>query len=118
MCIRDRDIVAVLAVVVSLVTAVIIILVLYLVIKTLLVRKKQELGIQKALGYTTGELVLQNALAFLPVVLIGALLGGWGGCVGLNPFFSLLFSGIGMMKVGLSLIHICFRSPEISFSFI
>lgn len=95
-----QDIVAVLAVVVSLVTAVIIILVLYLVIKTLLVRKKQELGIQKALGYTTGELVLQNALAFLPVVLIGALLGGWGGCVGLNPFFSLLFSGIGMMKVG------------------
>ena len=94
-----QDIVAVLAVVVSIVTAVIIILVLYLVIKTLLVRKKQELGIQKSIGFTTRQLVLQNALSFLPVVLTGALLGGIGGCTGLNPFFSLLFSGIGMMKV-------------------
>ena len=94
-----QSIVAVLAVIIGIVTLLVIGLVLYLVIKTLLVHKKRELGIQKAIGFTTGQLVLQNALAFLPVIVFGALLGGIGGYLGLNPFFSVLFSGIGIMKV-------------------
>jgi putative ABC transport system permease protein len=94
-----QSIVAVLAVIIGIVTLVVIGLVLYLVIKTLLVHKRRELGIQKAIGFTTGQLVLQNALAFLPVIVFGALLGGIGGYLGLNPFFSVLFSGIGIMKV-------------------
>lgn len=93
-----QSIVAMLAVIVSLVAVVIIGLVLYLVIKTMLIRKKQELGIQKAIGFTTGQLMLQNALAFLPIILLGALLGCIAGYFLLNPFFSVLFSGIGIME--------------------
>ena len=94
-----QGIVAILAVVISIITIVIIGLVLFLLIKTTLIRKKQELGIQKAIGFTTMQLTLQNALSFLPVIFIGALLGCIAGYYGLNPFLSVLFSGIGIMKV-------------------
>lgn len=94
-----QSLVSVLAVVINIVTAVIIGLVLYLVIKTRLLREKKEIGIKKALGYTTGQLVLQSVLAFLPVLAGGTLLGCLAGYFLLNPFLSLLFSGIGMMKV-------------------
>lgn len=94
-----QNIVAMLAVIISAVTLVIIGLVLYLVIQTLLIRKKRDLGIQKAVGFTTAQLVFQNALTFLPVIVLGALLGCSIGYLALNPFFSMLFSGIGIMKV-------------------
>lgn len=99
-----KDIVAMLAVVILAVTIAIVALTLYLVIKTNLIREKQRLGIQKAIGFTTGQLVLQSACSLLPVLLAGTVLGSILAEFQLNPLLSLLFSSIGMMKVNFEVI--------------
>ncbi|WP_019244012.1 MULTISPECIES: FtsX-like permease family protein [Bacillus] len=48
-------------------------LILYLIIKTMIIKHKRELGILKALGYTTFQLITQITLSFLPVVIVGVL---------------------------------------------
>lgn len=94
-----QDIVAAIVVAIAFITAAIVALTLYLIIKTSILRKKRELGIQKAIGYTTVQLIIQTAVSFLPVVLLGTLLGNTAGYWGVNPLLSILFSGIGIMKV-------------------
>lgn len=96
-------IVGILAIVIDIITFVIVSLVLYLVIKTMLIRQRKEMAIQKAIGFTTKQLALQNAFAFFPVILLGALLGCIFSYFGLNPFFSLLFSNIGLMKMNFAI---------------
>lgn len=103
-----REIVSMLVIVIAFVTAVIIALTLYLVMKTSLTRRKRHLGIQKALGYTTSQLVLQNALSLLPALLIGSLLGSITAYYTINPILSLLFSSIGIMKVNFEIIPTIF----------
>jgi putative ABC transport system permease protein len=94
-----RMIVAIVAVFMCVITLFVIGLVLCLVIRTLLLRKRLELGIQKSIGFTTTQLVFQNVFAYLPIILIGVLVGMLIAYFAINPFLSLLFSGIGMMKV-------------------
>jgi len=94
-----KEAVAALTAVILAVTVVIVILTLYLVLKTNLIREKGKIGIQKAIGYTTRQLVLQSALSFVPVILISTILGGICAWFLLNPLLSLLFSNLGMMKV-------------------
>lgn len=94
-----RGIVSLLACIILVITAIVISLTLYLVIKTSLLRKKRELGIQKAIGFTSKQLILQNSLSFLPIILGSSILGGTITYFTANPILSMLFSGIGMMKV-------------------
>lgn len=96
-------IVGILAIVIDIITFMIVSLVLYLVIKTMLIRQKKELAIQKAIGFTTKQLALQNAFAFFPVIVLGTLFGCVFSYFGLNPFFSLLFSNIGLMKMNFAI---------------
>lgn len=93
-----QEIVEILVAVILAVTVLVIALTLYLVIRTSLLREKQQLGVMKALGFTTGQLVLQKSFSFLPVVLIGAAAGCVIGYSSMNPVLSILFSGIGMMR--------------------
>jgi putative ABC transport system permease protein len=87
------------ATVIMIITALIISLTLYLIIKALIIRRRKEFGIQKAIGYTTFQLMLHTAFSFLPVVLLGTLVGSILGSFYINPMVSLLFKGIGIMKV-------------------
>ncbi|MNI48131.1 FtsX-like permease family protein [compost metagenome] len=82
--------------IVLLVTAVVVSLILYLVIKTMIVKRKRELGIYKAMGYTTYQLMTQIALSFTPVVIVGTTIGGFLGCIGTNPLLSILVRSIGI----------------------
>jgi putative ABC transport system permease protein len=87
-----------LAVIILLITAVIVTLILYFVIKTMVVRRRRDFGVQKALGYTTFQLVEQIALSFLPIVAAGSAIGAIAGCFGINPMISALFKGVGIMR--------------------
>ena len=80
------------------ITAVVIVLVLYLVIKTMILRRRRELGIQKALGFTTLQLMTQIALNFTPAVFVGVVAGGIAGYLGFNPLFTALLHSAGIMK--------------------
>lgn len=79
-------------------TILIVFLVLYMIIKSLIVKRKQELGIYKAIGYSNAQLILQIAGSFLPVsaaaVLISAVAGVWY----MPVINSVLFQMIGAMK--------------------
>lgn len=92
-------IIGILARIIDLITALVVALVLYLVIKTTLNRQKRELAIKKAIGFTTGQLALQNACSFLPVIMAGSTVGCVCGYLLINPFLSLLFARVGLVKV-------------------
>mgnify|MGYP003275940862 FL=1 len=98
-----QNIVTIIAFIILLITVAIVSIALYMVVKTTVIRKRQEFGIQKAIGYTTLQLVLETIYTFLPVVLIGTILGCLLGKVGLNSMLSVLFSSIGMMKISFAI---------------
>jgi putative ABC transport system permease protein len=89
---------ALLAVFVLLITGVIVFLILYFVIKTMISRRRRRFGVQKALGYTTYQIMQQIALSFLPVAFFGALIGVICGSFGVNPLISALFRSFGIMR--------------------
>ncbi len=76
----------------------IIILVLYFVLNALVIRQRRELGIQKAIGYTTIKLMNQIAFSVMPSIIIGIILGSIIGVLTGNPIMSLVQSGMGIAK--------------------
>ena len=83
------------------VTVFVVALVLYMVIKTTILQRKRELGVQKALGFTAFALMNQIALNMTPSILAGVVLGGLAGAFGFNPMMGALLSGMGIVKVSL-----------------
>ncbi len=83
------------------VTILVIFLVLYLLLRTVIVRRRRELGIQKALGFTTLQLMNQLVLYFIPVIALGVVVGGLLGSIGLNPIFVALIQGMGIMTASM-----------------
>ena len=49
--------------------------VLYLLVRTMVSNKKRDYGILKALGFTTGQLICQTALSFMPAVILSTIGG-------------------------------------------
>jgi len=94
---------AAITVVIMVVVGAIVIATIYLVIKTAILRKRRELGVQKALGFTTFQLMNQISLGLTPAILLGAAAGA---IVGFNTFdlFFVLVSGVaGSVSVNIPL---------------
>ena len=72
--------------------------VLYLLVRTMLTSRKRDYGVLKALGFTTGQLILQAALCFMPAVMISTLIGIMVSAVVINPRTALFLKGIGIVK--------------------
>lgn len=98
----------VLVVAIFVLTLLIVLFVLYIVIKSLLVQRKQELGIYKAIGYSNRQLMMQIAGSFLPVSIGAVLLSSALGLVYIPYMNRFIFSMVGAMK----------NNMEISFSFL
>lgn len=79
-------------------SAIIIAFVLYLLVRIMLNHKKQDYGILKALGFTTGQLILQTALSFMPAIIISTVGGLMIGCLSINTILSLFFRTLGIVK--------------------
>lgn len=84
-------------------SACIVTFVLYLLVRTMLNSKKRDYGILKALGFTTGQLVLQTALSFMPAVIVSAVLGITMSALVINPLTALFLRGIGIVKCTFSI---------------
>lgn len=82
-------------------TVLVVVLVLYMIIKTMILRRKREFGIQKAVGFTTLQLMNQIALHYTPIIFSGVVLGGIAGFFSLNPLFAALTSSAGIIKVNM-----------------
>ncbi|MFT4145558.1 MAG: ABC transporter permease, partial [Mobilitalea sp.] len=76
-------------------------LILVLIIKIQLVRDQKQLGIYKALGYTTGQLMLQTIMSYIPIVFLGSILGSILAWFGVEPSFILCLSAFGIEKSGM-----------------
>ena len=86
-------------VVIIAVSAFVIVLVLYFVIAGTIVRRRRDLGVQKAIGYTTGDLMKQIALQLTFPIVLGAAIGTVLGIFAVNPLMTLGMGGMGVMQV-------------------
>lgn len=80
------------------VTILVVILVMYFVINSSVIRKKHEMGIQKAVGFTTLQLMNQLYLGFLLPIVTGVFIGSILGITQTNSIMSLVQRGMGIMK--------------------
>lgn len=91
------------------ITLFIISLVLYLLIKIKLIKERTRIGISKALGYTTKQLILQIICSFSPVCMLGALFGTMIAMYLINPLLA------GLLSVGGSIQNCHFKiSPMLT----
>jgi len=79
----------------------VVVLVLYLIIKTTIIRKHREIGIQKAIGFTTFELMNQISLILTPTIIIGSVIGSAAGYLGFDAIFVMLLRGQGIASANL-----------------
>ena len=92
------SITVVLVVIIFVVTIMIVLFILYIVIKSLLVKRRQELGIYKAMGYTSLQLILQTACSFMPVTITAILLSSISALFYMPCIYQLIFEALGIMK--------------------
>lgn len=79
-------------------SALVIAFVLYLLVRTMLNNKKRDYGIMKALGFTTGQLILQTAVSFMPAVILSTVVGLIISSLIINPLTAVFLNGIGIVK--------------------
>ncbi len=72
--------------------------VLYLLVRTMLTGKKRDYGILKAIGFTTGQLILQTAASFMPAVILSTAAGLVINSLIINPLTALFLNGIGIVR--------------------
>ena len=93
-----KDIASALGLVMLIITLVVIVLVMYFIISSSVISKKRELGVQKAIGFSTPQLMNQIALCFaipmMPGIIAGCLLGVYY----TNPMISVLMRSAGIMR--------------------
>lgn len=80
------------------ISAIIVAFVLYLLVRIMLNNKIRDYGIMKALGFTTGQLILQTALSFMPTTILSTVAGLVLCSFIINPLTALFLSGIGIVK--------------------
>lgn len=102
------DITVILVILIFVLTILIVLFILYIVIKSLLVKRRQELGIYKAMGYTSPQLIFQTAGAFLPVSIAAILLSSVAAMFYMPTIYQGIFGALGVMK----------NNIEISFGFL
>lgn len=79
-------------------SVIVVLFVLYLLVRTMLGKKKRDYGILKSLGYTTGQLILQTSLSFMPAVVLSTAFGVAVCSLMINPLTALFLGSIGIVK--------------------
>lgn len=87
-----------LCVVVCIITGIVTVLILYYLVKMKITKERINFGIQKAVGFTTGQLMLHTVLSFLPIVALSSLMGTVLAYVGINPLTALVIGSVSSIK--------------------
>ena len=80
------------------IAAVVIVLIMYLLIKALIFNKRKDYGIYKSLGYTSGRLVMQTAVSFMPSIVIAAIAFSVISYHTANLYMNVVMHHFGLMK--------------------
>lgn len=75
-----------------------VLLVLYVIINSMISRRRQEFGIYKAIGYTSRQLTLMTAARFIPALALSSVLSAVAGIWYLPAINQFIFSQIGAIK--------------------
>lgn len=75
-----------------------VLLVLYVIIHSMINRRRQEFGIYKAIGYTSRQLTIITVTQFIPVVAVSSILSAAAGIWYLPVINHTIFSQIGAIK--------------------
>lgn len=104
-------IITIVVVAVLLLTILIVLLIMYVIIKSLIVRRKQEFGIYKAIGYTSTQLIWQVVFGFFPVTFISSIISALLGIFYLPVIYNSIFNIIGVVKnnfeISISFLLLC-----------
>ena len=76
----------------------VIVLSMNLLVKTLIIKKQKEIGIKKAVGFSSGQLRTELVLSMLPQITVGATIGALIGISGSNRMLALLLTAVGVVK--------------------
>ncbi|MCL2125750.1 MAG: ABC transporter permease [Oscillospiraceae bacterium] len=90
------DIVKLLTQVISLISLLIIALIIIMTARQIVSKRRRDLGIMKAGGYTTAQLTKQLVISFLPGSLIGIAAGAVCGTAMVNPAVTAMFTSTGV----------------------
>lgn len=107
------SLVSIICIVIIVITLLLIYLILYIVISSIIIKRKQELGIFKAIGYENKELVKQLVGGFLPSTIIGAMLGLIVSIIFMSNIYNKIFMSVGAYKVSFEYPFIIFISLAI-----
>ena len=78
----------------------------YFVTNSILLTRKRDFGIMKALGYSNGQIISQTVVTFMLYIAGGSLLGGIALYFGFNAVLAGLFRGMGVYRLA-------FRFPAV-----
>ena len=68
------------------------------IVKTLIIKKQQEIGIKKALGFSSSQLRTELVLSMVPQIFVGATVGSILGSMWSNGILAGLLSSMGIMR--------------------
>ena len=85
------------------ISGMVILLVLFLMVRTLIYNKRKDYGIYKAIGFTSGKLMLQTALSFMPTIILSVAVFSVVSCFLANPYMNAMMRSFGMMKCNFSI---------------
>lgn len=100
----DLSTVPVVAAAITVLTVVMTALVVGLVVGAALRTARRSMGVCRALGFTSGQLMRQTLWEHMPMLGVGAALGAVLGAVTLNPLLGLVLRSLGAALVGLPVV--------------
>lgn len=92
------SIVSAIVVVLFVISVLMVLLVMYVLINSMISKRRQEFGIYKAIGYTSRQLAIKTALSFIPVVAAASVLSAIAGMWYLPAINNGIFGMIGAIK--------------------
>lgn len=98
MQIMYSSLITVVSVVLFIITVLIVALILYVILRSMLTSMKTDFGIYKAMGFTSGQLMMRTVGSITPIILGGAIASALLGIFYLPAMFNGIFSVLGAMK--------------------
>lgn len=93
------SLVSVICIVIIIITLLLIYLILFIIISGIIVKRKSEFGILKAIGYENKQLIYQLVGGFLPSIIIGSMLGLIVSKIIVGSIYSKIFMSVGAYKI-------------------
>lgn len=96
------SLVSAICIVIIIVTIILIYLILYILVSSIILKRKQELGIFKAIGYKNKQLIFELIGGFLPSVIFGTIIGIILNKLYINKIYEIIFKAVGVYKISFS----------------